>query len=184
MLVRFNHYRGLLQLAASRLTWLIARLVYIPTTFLTTEQYTDEFAPPNHHLFGEDIQQIYWISTCTGLKTLRTYNINSITFEDETFLYQLPQNFSQLKWTLTGKISFSRATCIALGFSYICNFPEPILSPISHMGATNEDAHPLNIRTVDLDNVVVEKWREAIYKDAEGTEELQLKFELNSYFRY
>lgn len=181
MLVRFNHYRGLLQLPASRLTWLIARLVYISITFLTTEQYTDEFAPSNHHLFGEDIQQIYWVSTCAGLKTLRTYNINSITFEDEKFLYQLPQNYSRLKWTLTGKISFSRATCIALGFSHICDFPEP---PMSHMGAINEGAPPHEIRTVDLDNVVVEKWREAIYKDAEGAEELELKFELNSYFQY
>lgn len=55
---------------------------------------------------------------------------------------------------------------------------------MSHMGATNDAAPSLNIRTVDLDNVVVEKWREAIYKDAEGAEELELNFELNSYFQY
>jgi hypothetical protein len=135
--------------------------------------------------FGDHVIQITWLTTCPNLKTLCTRNFTATTTADDNFLHQLPNNYKQLTWTLTGTIHLPQSHYSAL-VAPQHPFDDPVINPDTPFPPENyELVHPLPDvllrKSIELASVVGSRWKDKIIKDAR-TEKLILNFKIKIMF--
>ena len=92
----------------------------------------------------------------------------------EDFLYQILRSHPTMTWSLTGNVTLSEPTCISLGFSVACD--------ARNIPASAAVYYEKLIAFTFLKDEIAGSWRCAIHRDAGGSLDLSLKFEIKVNF--